>query len=381
MNLNPAEIYEKLKEHEHEMITELSHLVSHSSYTYAPESVNVLQDYIAEQFRKIGAKVEYLNPGNILYGQHLKVEYGCGKEQILILAHMDTVYPEVNFSGNVLTIEENLLYGPGVYDMKGGVVQLIWSIRLIHELGLKTKYRLCLIINSDSEAGGITSRKYIENEAIKSKAVFVLESSHGPEGELKSQHCGSGRYKLKISGNAGHPSQYSPTTSAIQELSFQIQRLHSLSQPENRLVVNVGQVWGGDTVNTISPHATALIEMRYLNQEDGYRTEALILNAQPFTNCKVEINGDITRPSVRKNADTQRLMCMVRHLAEPLGIYFKDGVIGEASDGNYAAALGVPTLDGLGPVGGGAHSEREYITKGSLLLRTALLILIMCNGE
>ncbi|MPM61822.1 hypothetical protein SDC9_108685 [bioreactor metagenome] len=95
----------------------------------------------------------------------------------------------------------------------------------------------------------------------------------------------------------------------------------------------------------------------------------------------MEINGDITRPSVRKNADTQRLMCMVRHLAEPLGIYFKEGVIGEASDGNYAAALGVPTLDGLGPVGGGAHSEREYITKESLLLRTALLILIMCNGE
>lgn len=381
MNLSAEELLKRVKEHEHEMITELSHLVSHSTYTYAPESVDKLQDYLAEQFRKEGCQVEFLSPQNTLYGRHLKIEYGSGKEQVLILAHVDTVYPKDKVANNGFSMEDDRLLGPGVYDMKGGLLQLLWSIRLIQKLSLTTKYRIVMIINSDSEAGGVSSRRYIENEAIKSKAVFVLESSAAPEGELKNQHCGTGRYRLKISGASGHPSQYSPTTSAIHELSFQIQRLHSLSQPENRLVVNVGQVWGGDTVNTISPHATALIEMRFLDQEEGQRTEALILNAQAFTNCTVEINGDITRPSVRRNADTQRLMCMARHLAEPLGLYFKDGVVGEASDGNYAAALGVPTLDGLGPVGGGAHSEQEYITRDSLIQRTALLIKILCNAD
>lgn len=381
MNLNSEDLLKVVKEHEKEMITELSHLVTHSSYTYAPDSVNRLQDYLADQFRKEGCKVEVLSPNNVIYGSHLRIECGVGKEQMLLLAHVDTVYPEDTVAKSEFSIDDERLVGPGVYDMKGGVLQILWAVRLLKRLNLKTKYRIVLIINSDSEAGGVSSRRYIENEAIKSKAVFVLESSAAPSGELKNQHCGTGRYRLKISGASGHPSQYSPTTSAIQELSFQIQRLHSLSQPENRLVVNVGQVWGGDTVNTISPHATALIEMRFLDQEDGYRTEALILNAQPFTNCSVEINGDITRLPVRRNADTQRLMCMVRHLAEPLGLKFKDGVIGEASDGNYAATLGVPTLDGLGPVGGGAHSEQEYITRESLLQRTALLMRILCNTD
>lgn len=381
MTLDGPSVLEKVREQEEQIIAELSHIVSMSSYTYSPESVDLLQQYLAEQLRKEGCRIEFLPSENPQFARHLRAEFGSGEDQILVLAHADTVYPQKYISAEAIYQEDDRLYGPGVYDMKGGIVQLLWAVRLIKALGCQTRYRVCIIINSDSEAGGISSRRQIENEAIKSKAVFVLESARVPEGEMKSSHCGSGRYRLKVSGQSGHPSQSSPATSAIQELSFQIQRLHSLSQPEKTVVVNVGQIWGGDTVNTVSPHATALIEMRFLDPKDGAATEELILNAQPFTNCQVEINGSITRPAMLRNAYTQRLMCQVKHLAKHIGLEFGDGVPGEASDGNYAAALGVPTLDGIGPVGGGAHSEQEFIIKDSLATRTALLILILCKAK
>lgn len=381
MSLEGPSILEKVKEHEQDIIAELSHILSMSSYTYSPESVNLLQEYLAEQLRKEGCRTEFIASDNPQFGRHLRAEFGSGQDQILLLAHADTVYPKESVPPDAIYGQDGMLYGPGIYDMKGGIAQMLWAVRLIKALDCKTKYRVCMIINSDSEAGGVSSRRHIENEAIQSKAVFVLESSMAPYGEMKSSHCGSGRYRLKISGSSGHPSQSSPSTSAIQELAFQVQRLHSLSQPEKRLVVNVGQVWGGDTVNTISPHATALIEMRFLDPEDGAKTEELILNAQPYTNCTVEINGNITRPAMQRNAYTQRLMCQVKRLGQKIGLEFKDGVAGEASDGNYAAALGVPTLDGIGPVGGGAHSEREYIIQETLINRIALLMLILCQAE
>jgi len=374
-------LLQHMRECEQEIITELSGLVVMNSYTYAPEDVNRFGSWLSMQFQKMGCRTEILPSCNPSYGNHIKVTFGHAQDQVLIIAHMDTVFPKEDTKAGSLHVEKGRAYGPGVYDMKGGILQLLWAVRLMKEYKLEPKYQVCIIISSDAEAGGTTARKYVETEAIHSKAVYGLESAVGESGELKKEQHGTGRYKMTITGTGGHPGRYLPTTSAIQELTFQIQRLHSLSHPEDDVIVNVGQIWGGNTVNTISANATALIELRFLDAEEGKRTEEIILRSQPFTNCRVEVNGGIIRPSLRRNADTQRLMCMVKRLGVAIGLNFKDGAIGEASDGNYAAALGVPTLDGLGPVGGGAHSSDEFIEIRTIAERTVLLVSILCNGE
>jgi glutamate carboxypeptidase len=296
----------------------------------------------------------------------------------LLLGHCDTVWPKGTVERMPVAVTGGRLTGPGVYDMKGGLVQGIFALRALRELGLTPEVTPAVFIDSDEEIGSLESIPRLERAARRMCRVFVLEPSLGPEGKLKTRRKGSLRFTVKIQGRAAH-SGLDPEkgASAILELSRVIQRLYELADPERGITVNVGVVSGGLRANVVAPEARAELDIRVLATEDAVRLERTVLGLAPLTpGTNLEVVGGIDRPPLEATPGNRILWEAARRCAEALGIPLAEGTAGGASDGSLTSRF-VPTLDGLGAVGDGAHALHEHVLVDRMPERAALLALLL----
>jgi glutamate carboxypeptidase len=296
----------------------------------------------------------------------------------LLLGHCDTVWARGTLESMPVGIVDGRLTGPGVYDMKAGLVQGIFALRALRDLGLTPEVTPAFFIDSDEEIGSHESIPRLERAARRMRRVFVLEPSLGPEGKLKTRRKGSLRFTIHIRGRAAH-SGLDPEkgASAILELARVIQKLYELADPEKGITVNVGVVAGGLRANVVAPEARAELDVRVLAWEDALRLEKTIQDLQAVTpGTTLEVLGGIDRPPLEATPGNRLLWEAAQRQAADLGILLAEGTAGGASDGSLTSRF-VPTLDGLGAVGDGAHALHEHVLVDRMPERAALLALLM----
>jgi glutamate carboxypeptidase len=354
-----------------EMVSSLAKLVKAES----PSDNKELVDQCGELLQSMFAEHLQLYPEifpQTYVGNHLKFTFGSGDEQILILGHFDTVWEQGKLSYRV---EGNKGYGPGIFDMKGGIIQAFWALITLQQLGIRLSKKVVFLLTTDEEIGSNTSRRLIEQEAQKSKVVLVIEPSVGLTGELKTARKGIGMYYLKVKGLSSHAGNHHESgINAIEELAHQIIRLQQLTNYTLGTTLNVGCVKGGSRGNIVPDYAEAEIDLRFSSQIEAEKNDAFIRNLQPvLKGASIQVTGGINRPPFEKTAEVQRLATKAQQIAGNLGYLLHDVAVGGGSDGNYTAALGIPTLDGLGAVGDGPHALHEHVLLDQLPYRAALL--------
>jgi glutamate carboxypeptidase len=350
---------------------------SHDAASQAPVFAR-----LAAELEASGLRTRRLpgHPGDHSGGQlwAVRKERRRGAPAQLLLGHCDTVWPVGTLASMPAEIRDGRLTGPGVYDMKAGLVQGIFALRALRDLGLEPEVEPAFFINSDEEIGSAESLPRIERLARRVRRVFVLEPSLGPDGKLKTRRKGSLRFSIRIHGRAAH-SGLDPEkgASAILELARVIQALYALADPERGITVNVGVVSGGLRANVVAPEARAELDVRVITWEDAVRLEKIIQGLTPSTpGTSLEILGGIDRPPLEATPGNRVLWEAAQRRAAELGIPLGEGMAGGASDGSLTSRS-VPTLDGLGAVGDGAHAVHEHVVLDRMPERVALLALLL----
>jgi glutamate carboxypeptidase len=334
---------------------------------------------LTEELETSGLRVRRL-PGRRTGGQLWAVprERRRGAPAQLLLGHCDTVWARGTVESMPVGIVDGRLTGPGVYDMKAGLVQGIFALRALRDLDLVPEVTPAFFIDSDEEIGSLESIPRLERAARRMRRVFVLEPSLGPEGKLKTRRKGSLRFTIRIQGRAAH-SGLDPEkgASAILELARVIQRLYELADPERGITVNVGVVAGGLRANVVAPEARAELDVRVLASDDALRLERTIQDLEAVTpGTTLEVLGGIDRPPLEATPGNRLLWEAAQRRAADLGLPLAEGTAGGASDGSLTSRF-VPTLDGLGAVGDGAHALHEHVLVDRMPERAALLALLL----
>ena len=313
-------------------------------------------------------------------GDHLRAEFPGGSRRILLLGHFDTVWDVGQIQRMPLREEDGRLYGPGVYDMKASIALSILAMRAVRG-GLHAGSEVPTVVmlwTTDEEVGSETSRGYIEAEARTSDAVLVLEPSL-PGGAAKTRRKGCGEFQLTVHGLSAHAGiDPRKGVSAIHELAHQIVALEELRDLERGISVNVGVVSGGTRGNVVAEHARAVVDVRVPTMKEADRIEARMRQLRPVNPAaSIEVTGSVARPPLERTDGVARLYVQAKEVAAELGVDLGEGSTGGGSDGNFTAALGVPTLDGLGPDGDGAHALHEHVILDDLPWRAAFLAALM----
>ncbi len=367
-----SQILAYLQSQQPAMVEMLAQWVNHDSPTFNKAAVDSMGQMIVNAFVETGASLTAVHPQTEL-GNHYTLTYGQGGRQILLLCHFDTVWPLGEAHKRPFTIANGRGLGPGVHDMKGGIVIGLFALKALQHLGRQPRGKLVFLLTGDEEIGSPTSRALIEAEGKKSQTCLVLEGSRG--GPLTTWRKGVGRFDLTITGVPAHSGiEPEKGVSAIEELARQIQALHAMTDLERGITVNVGVIAGGERPNIVARQARAEIDLRVMSRADGEEFSQKILGLQPYLpGCRLEVTGGLNRWPFEETPAGLALFEQARAIANRLG--FDVGKIGSGggSDGNFVAALGVPTLDGLGSLGGGAHALTEYTELDALPLRAALL--------
>jgi glutamate carboxypeptidase len=383
MDPGPA-ILAWLRQRTGEISALLERLAAAESPSLAPEAQREAFEILAGELEETGFDVERL--AGIEVGDHLlarprarewAADPGNGPPQLL-LGHLDTVWPLGTIERMPLRTEEGRLYGPGVFDMKGGLAQMLFALRALREHDLGAGLAPVVLVNSDEEIGSIESRAHIERLAAEAARAFVLEPSFGPSGSLKTGRKGIGEFTISVTGVASHAG-LDPRigASAILELSHQVQVLFELNDPERGTTVNVGQIDGGSRTNVVAPAARAVAEVRVASAEEAVRIEAAIRGLEPVGEAtSLQVEGGFGRPPLTPTARNRALFDRARAAAEALGIPLQEAAVGGASDGNFTS-VHTATLDGLGAVGDGAHAEHEHVLLARLPERAALLAMLV----
>jgi len=327
---------------------------------------------LASRLAAIGGRVTRLARAE--RGNHLLAEFGCGTSQILLLGHFDTVWPVGQLERMPLARSNGRLHGPGVFDMKAGIAIAMLATRALLEGGPSLSHRIVMLWTTDEEIGSESSRAAIEEEAARSAAVLVLEPSL-PGGALKTSRKGCGGYQLTVRGVAAHAGiEPQKGASAVQELAHQILAINALQDLSRGISVNVVQVSGGLRSNVIPDEAHAVVDVRVPTAAAAAEVEAAFRALRPVDErTTIEARGGFDRPPLERSDQVARLYGEARDVARELGQELSEGGTGGGSDGNFTAALGVPTLDGLGAVGDGAHALHEHVDIDSLADRAALV--------
>jgi glutamate carboxypeptidase len=311
-------------------------------------------------------------------GDHLRAEFGSGSRQILLLGHFDTVWPMGQLQRMPHARRADRLEGPGVLDMKAGIALGMLATRAVLALGPLSDTRIVMLWTTDEETGSGTSRALVETEASRSAAVLVLEPAL-PGGILKTSRKGCGEYELVVRGEAAHAGvDPGKGVSAIRELARQILAIETLQDLERGVSVNVGVIGGGTRPNVIAAEARARIDVRAPTMADAARLDAAIRQLSPhLPGASLTLEGGFSRPPMERTPGVAKLYEIARAAAADLRQPMDEGSTGGGSDGNFCAALGVPTLDGLGAVGDGAHALTEHVLVSTLVPRAALLASII----
>ena len=357
-----------------DMQTLLEILVQMETPSTDPESQAPILHLLGQEFRQRDFRVRLL-PGHRTGGHLFAVPRARQSDQPvqMLVGHCDTVWPLGTLAEMPLTVDRDKLYGPGSYDMKAGLVMLLFAIETVQALQGNLAIAPVVFVNSDEEIGSGESTRYIRRLAKGCDRAFVFEPSLGPRGHLKTARKGVGRFTIIVHGQAAHAGlDPEKGASAILELSHVIQQLFALNDPDRGITVNVGTIDGGIRANMIAPQSKAVVDVRVLHQDDVPPIEAAIHNLQPITpGTHLEITGRIGRPPMEKTPGNQKLWQRARAAADELGFSLDQTTAGGGSDGN-TTSLYTPTLDGLGAVGDNAHARGEFIYLDSLLERTAL---------
>ena len=369
-----------LRSHQDEMTDQLVRLIEQESPTDHKPSLDRLGAYLAGQLRALGASVETLPQAEA--GDHVLARWGEGQGGALMLCHMDTVWEVGTVADRPVRIEEGKLYGPGAEDMKGGIVVTLWAVRALRELGLFPQQPVTLLLTSDEETGSRTSRPIIEAEARKHGLVFVMEPPVPPHGSLKTARKGVGDYRVSVTGRAAHAgADHVKGVNALEELAHQIHTIQRFTDYETGTTFNVGQAGGGTRRNVVPAEAWAEIDVRIVRASEAARVEAQMQSLSPhLSGAEVQVSGGFERPPMERTAEIAALFARAQELARGMGLTLSEASTGGASDGNLTAALGVPTLDGMGVVGDGGHSLDEYAVLASLPERAAVLAAMLRAG-
>lgn len=328
---------------------------------------------LASRLAAAGARVERLPQSS--RGDHLRATVGEQGPPVMLLGHFDTVWPIGSIERMPLREEQGRLYGPGVFDMKAGIAVAILAARALREIGATaTLPHIVMLWTTDEEVGSGTSRATIEDEARRSRAVLVLEPSL-PGGAAKTSRKGCGDFELTVHGVAAHAGiEPGKGANAIHEIALQIAAIHRLQDLERGVSVNVGLVSGGSRTNVVPERAHASIDVRARTMTDAAQVEEALRTLRAQTpGTRLELRGGFSRPPLERGEHVVRLFQMARNAAKELGAELDEGGTGGGSDGNFTAALGVPTLDGLGPRGDGAHALHEHVELDDLPWRAAFL--------
>lgn len=326
---------------------------------------------IAGEMTALGCRVTtHASPA----GDHLRGEWGSGPSQLLLLGHYDTVWPVGQLARMPLRRDTDRLYGPGAFDMKAGVVIGLLALRALAELHGRTTHRIVMLWTTDEEVGSQTSRALIEKEARNSRAVLVLEPAL-PGGGVKTARKGVGDFVVRATGVAAHAGiDPAAGASAVHELARQVGVLAALTDLPRGVSVNVGTISGGTRTNVIAEHAEAHVDVRISTMEDAGRVTAAVSGLTAHDpRVRLEVSGGINRPPFERTPQVAELFVQAQRIAAELGRTLDEGATGGASDGNFTGALGVPTLDGLGPEGHGAHALDEHVLLEPLAFRAALV--------
>ncbi|MDV2683003.1 M20 family metallopeptidase [Alkalihalophilus lindianensis] len=366
---------------ESEMLQLLEKLVNIDSGSTNKAGVDKIGEIVAAEFKSLGYDVRVI--GNNEVGNHLVINHPEAEHtDILIVAHMDTVFEDGTASARPFRIDEEKgrAYGPGVIDMKASLVSVLYALRALKNENDKAYKNVRIVLNSDEEIGSRTSRSLIEQETKGIAYALIMEPAR-KDGSLVTERRGSGRYKIEVQGLAAHSGiEPEKGRSAIEELAHKIVKLHELNDHEHGISVNVGIIEGGNAVNTISSSAIGHVDVRVATPEQASEMEYKIEEVCASTDVRgttIALTGDISRPPMLKNEKIAKLFQIVQDVGRELGMEIKDTKTGGGSDASFTAAMGIPTIDGLGPIGGNAHSEDEYLEIASLTERTRLLAKII----
>lgn len=356
------------------ILERLRTLVEQESPSGDVAQVSALALEVAAMLETAGLEVDRIEaPG---YGINLRARLEGAEpelEPVVVLAHLDTVHPVGTLERQPFRVVGDRAEGPGIYDMKAGIAVLVDVLDRMHRAGERPRRPLRVVVTCDEEIGSNSSRALIESEARGARAVLVPEPSL-PGGAAKTARKGVATYELLIQGRAAHAGvEPERGASAIAELAHQILAVLALADPARGTTVNVGVVSGGTASNVVAAEARAEIDVRLAVMEEAARVDAAMRALRPVTpGVSIDVRGGVNRPPLERTDAVVELYRHARALAAGLGVDLGEGSTGGASDGCFTAALGVPTLDGLGPRGGGAHSTDEHIIVSDLPFRAAL---------
>ena len=360
------------KQKQKEIIALTRELVECESPSDSPEAIRRFVDLFA-------GKVADIADCKRVAGGHLQCTFRLpGKNktgQVMALGHSDTVYPLGTLAKMPFRQTKDRLWGPGVLDMKAGIVFFVFAMRALRDLDIPVNRKVLLQLNSDEEVGSDSSRPLTEKEARRSAAVLVLEPGQGMNGMLKTARKGVGDYLVAVKGKAAHAGvDFANGASAILELARQIEKISSFTQQERGITVNPGVISGGTRTNVIAAEAQVEVDIRIARAKDGAGLDKKFRSLKAVDKrCTVTVTGGLNRPPMERTAGIVALFQKAKALGLELGIELEESSTGGGSDGNFTAALGIPTLDGLGGVGEGAHAPNESILIDRIADRTALL--------
>ena len=359
---------------EPQMIQWLTRLVNTDTPSDKKQPLDQLATWFAQQFHRCGAQTEIIKNRNA--GNHMVARWSCPgrRKPVLILGHLDTVWGLEESRRRPARIEKGKLFGPGAVDMRGGLTLVLALARYLGLHSAALERPVTVLLDSDEEVGSPTSRSLIEAEARKSETVLVMEPCL-PGGALKTFRKGVGRFTITARGVAAHAGvDYSRGVSAIHELAHQVLSLYKLNDPAKGTTVNVGVIRGGSRSNVVADQAEMEVDLRVASVAEGERVSRLVHRLKSKTpGASLEISGGINRPPLERTARIVALFERAKGLAADIGIELAQGETGGGSDGSLTAALGIPTLDGLGPDGAGPHALHEHVLIESLVPRAALL--------
>lgn len=357
----------------------LRRFVSAESPSTSPESHGPARRILAHALEELGFVVREVSTEKgfrHVYARPADRERGSPSQ--LIVGHYDTVWPVGTVSERPFTVDRDMARGPGTFDMKGGLAQMIVALAAIRDLGLKPALTPVVFVNADEEIGSHSSTRYIRLLAAHVERAFVLEPAMGEAGDVKTERKGIGRFTVSVYGKEAHAGlDPEAGASAILELSHVIQSLFAMNDPDRGITINVGTVDGGIRPNVIAAHSTAVVDVRVPSIADGERIEREIHALEPVTpGVRLRIEGAIGRPSMEATPRNRALWAQAQELGQTLGLELAAARAGGGSDGNTVSQY-TATLDGLGPVGHGAHAKREFLYIDRTLERAALLALLL----
>src|SRR5271168_799285 len=381
---NPRKLLRWLRAREGAMTRLLGELVRIESSSYDAAGVNRVVGLLAAEWKKRGARVERLRPARAgrERGQLLRCEVrpaGRGDAgQILVLGHTDTVYERGTLARTPFRVARGRATGPGTLDMKAGLAIALGAVDALHAAGLEPRRRVVFLWTPDEEIGSEAARRVIEREARRSSAVLVLEPGTGPRGRLKTARKGVGEFCIEVTGRAAHAGvNPQDGVNAVHELALQIARVARFAEPRHGITMNADVIEGGTRTNVVAERARALVDVRCSRAEDMQRVTARFRALRPvLRGAKLRVTGGMDRPPMERRMAVG-LFARAQALAGEMGLRLEESSTGGGSDGNFTAALGVPTLDGLGAAGGGAHTAGEFLFTRSLPERAALLAALL----